>query len=177
MEEKKKDIHWYPGHMTKAIRQMQEDIKLIDVVVEIVDARIPMSSKNPEIDTLAKGKSRILLLNKADLADEDQTEAWTTWYEGKGFLVAAINAKNGNGVRKIRDLVAEAAKEQRERDRKRGILNRPSECGKVHLYQQFCRQSGHKDRQYARRHARKAVDSSEQGSGAARYARDSLAEI
>ena len=128
MEEKKKDIHWYPGHMTKAIRQMQEDIKLIDVVVEIVDARIPMSSKNPDIDTLANGKSRILLLNKADLADEDQTEAWKTWYEGKGFLVAAINAKNGNGVRKIRDLVAEAAKEKRERDRKRGILNRPVRC-------------------------------------------------
>ena len=128
MEEKKKDIHWYPGHMTKAIRQMQEDIKLIDVVVEIVDARIPMSSKNPDLDTLAKGKSRILLLNKADLADEDQTEAWKTWYEGKGFLVAAINAKNGNGVRKIRDLVAEAAKEKRERDRKRGILNRPVRC-------------------------------------------------
>ena len=66
---------WYPGHMTKAKRQMMEDLKLIDVVVELVDARIPHSSKNPDIDTMANGKSRVLLLNKADLADREKTAA------------------------------------------------------------------------------------------------------
>ena len=72
------NIQWYPGHMTKAKRQMQEDIKLIDIVIELVDARLPLSSKNPDIDTLAKGKSRLILLNKADLADEFSNKKWYT---------------------------------------------------------------------------------------------------
>ena len=76
---------WYPGHMTKAKRQMMEDLKLIDVVVELVDARIPHSSKNPDIDTMANGKSRVLLLNKADLADSEKTAAWKTYYEAAGY--------------------------------------------------------------------------------------------
>ena len=71
-----KTINWYPGHMAKAKRMMQESIKLIDVVVEILDARIPAGSKNPDIDDLAKGKYRVLLLNKSDMADESKTAAW-----------------------------------------------------------------------------------------------------
>ena len=70
------NLQWYPGHMTKAKRQMQEDMKLIDVVVELLDARIPLSSRNPDINTLAGGKSRVVLLNKADLADEAETLRW-----------------------------------------------------------------------------------------------------
>ena len=77
-------FQWYPGHMTKARRMMQEDIKLIDVVVELVDARIPLSSKNPDIDDLAKNKSRVILLNKYDLADPNYTEAWKKYFESKG---------------------------------------------------------------------------------------------
>ena len=80
-------FQWYPGHMTKAKRAMQEDIKLIDVIVELVDARIPRSSKNPDIDALANGKSRILLLNKSDMADPAQTARWKAYYEKQGFFV------------------------------------------------------------------------------------------
>ena len=69
------DYHWYPGHMTKTIRQMQEDMKLIDLVIEIADARLPRSSRNPDIETLAAGKARMILLNKADLADPEGSKA------------------------------------------------------------------------------------------------------
>ena len=77
-------FQWYPGHMTKAKRQMQEDMKLIDLVIELVDARIPFSSRNPDIDELAKQKARLILMNKADLANEDQTAAWTTYFKKQG---------------------------------------------------------------------------------------------
>lgn len=118
-------FQWYPGHMTKARRMMQEDIKLIDVVVELVDARIPLSSKNPDIDDLAKNKSRVILLNKYDLADSRYTELWKKYFEEKGYFVALVNSKSGNGVKKVNDVVQLACKEKIERDRKKGILNRP----------------------------------------------------
>ena len=78
------EFQWYPGHMTKAKRAMQEDLKLIDVIIELVDARVPYSSKNPDIDALANGKSRIILMNKFDLADPTYTEAWMKYYEDHG---------------------------------------------------------------------------------------------
>ena len=118
-------FQWYPGHMTKAKRMMQEDIKLIDVVIELVDARIPVSSKNPDIDDLAKNKSRVILLNKSDLANRECTQQWKKWFESKGYFVALVNSKNGTGVRAVHDVILEACKEKIERDRKRGILNRP----------------------------------------------------
>lgn len=119
------DIHWYPGHMTKAIRQMREDIKLIDVIIELVDARIPVSSRNPDIDELAGNKSRVIILNKSDMADEAVTEEWVRYFEEKGFLCLKLNAKSGNGMKDLKAKINEAAKEKMERDRKRGILNRP----------------------------------------------------
>lgn len=119
------NFQWYPGHMTKARRMMQEDIKLIDVVIELVDARVPLSSKNPDIDELAKNKSRIILLNKHDLADPKQTEKWKSWYESQGYFTALVNARSGNGVKAVHNVIMEACKEKIERDRKRGILNRP----------------------------------------------------
>lgn len=119
------NFQWYPGHMTKAKRMMQEDIKLIDVVIELVDARIPLSSKNPDIDELAKQKSRVILLNKSDLADPNRTKQWKTWFEQKGYFVTLVNSKNGTGVREVNEIVQQACKEKIERDRKRGILNRP----------------------------------------------------
>lgn len=118
-------FQWYPGHMTKAKRQMQEDIKLIDVVIELVDARIPYSSKNPDIDELAKNKSRIILLNKHDLADQKVTDAWKSYYEKKGWFVALVNSKSGSGVKSVHEVIKQACQEKIERDRKRGILNRP----------------------------------------------------
>lgn len=118
-------FQWYPGHMTKAKRQMQEDIKLIDVVIELVDARIPLSSKNPDIDGLAKNKSRIILLNKFDLADPEWTKRWKAWFEAQGCFVVQVNSKKGTGVRNVNDVILQACKEKIERDRKRGIINRP----------------------------------------------------
>ena len=118
-------FQWYPGHMTKAKRAMQEDIKLIDVVIELVDARIPVSSKNPDIDTLAGGKSRILLMNKSDMADPSMLDAWIRYYEKKGYLAMAVNSKKRNELKQVNALIQKACKEKIERDRKRGILNRP----------------------------------------------------
>lgn len=119
------NIQWYPGHMTKAVRMMQENIKLIDIVIELVDARVPLSSKNPDIDELAKNKFRLILLNKSDLADEKMTEAWENYYREKGFAVRRINARSGAGMKSLTSVIQDACKEKIERDRKRGILNRP----------------------------------------------------
>ncbi len=119
------NFQWYPGHMTKAKRMMQENIKLIDLVIELVDARIPMSSRNPEIDELGKNKARLILLNKSDLAEEKQTEAWAEYFKQRGYSVMKINSRKGGGVKSIYGVIQEACKEKIERDRKRGILNRP----------------------------------------------------
>lgn len=119
------NIQWYPGHMTKAVRMMQEDIKLIDIVIELVDARVPLSSKNPDIDDLAKNKFRLIVLNKVDLADAAITEQWEAYYKGRGFSVVKINARSGAGMKSITGVIQETCREKIERDRKRGILNRP----------------------------------------------------
>lgn len=119
------NYQWYPGHMTKAKRMMQENISLIDLVIELVDAREPISSRNPDIDELGKNKSRIILLNKSDLADPTANKEWMAYFQAKGFHVLEINSKTGNGIKSIQSVVQEACKEKIERDRKRGILNRP----------------------------------------------------
>ena len=119
------DYQWYPGHMTKAKRRMQEDIKLIDLVIELVDARVPLSSRNPDIDDLGKNKARLILLNKSDLADDAQNEKWIEYFKAKGYHALKINSKNKSGIKEINNVVNEACKEKIERDRKRGIKNRP----------------------------------------------------
>ena len=119
------EFQWYPGHMSKAKRAMQEDLKLINVIIELVDARVPLSSKNPDIDPMANGKSRIILLNKCDLADAAVTAQWKKYYEKKGFFVALVNSKQGKGVKQVNEVIQSACKEKSERDRRRGILNRP----------------------------------------------------
>lgn len=118
-------FQWYPGHMTKARRMMQENIKLIDLVIELVDARIPMSSRNPEIDELGKNKARLILLNKSDLAEDKWNDAWMEYFKEKGYSVVKVNSKKGGGIKSIQGVIQEACKEKIERDRKRGILNRP----------------------------------------------------
>ena len=119
------NVQWYPGHMTKAKRQMQEDIKLIDLVIELVDARIPLSSRNPDIDELGKNKYRLILMNKADLADKRATDAWSQFFREKGYFVVSLDARSKSGMKSITDIIMEACKEKIERDRKRGIKNRP----------------------------------------------------
>ena len=118
-------FQWYPGHMTKAKRQMQEDIKLVDLVIELVDARIPVSSRNPDIDTLGKGKARLILLNKSDLADERKNEGWTEFFKKKGYYVVRMDARNKGSMKQVSAIIAEACKEKAERDLRRGIKNRP----------------------------------------------------
>ena len=90
------NIQWYPGHMTKAKRAMKEDIKLIDLVIELVDARVPLSSRNPDIDDLAKGKARMVLLNKSDLADERVNAQWAAWFEEKNIHAVKVVLETGN---------------------------------------------------------------------------------
>ncbi len=118
-------FQWYPGHMTKAKRMMQENMKLIDLVIELVDARIPLSSRNPDIDELGRNKARVVLLNKADLAEERWNDAWSRYFEEQGFLAVKVNSKKGSGMKAIQNVIGEACREKIERDRKRGILNRP----------------------------------------------------
>ena len=119
------NLQWYPGHMTKAKRQMQEDLKLIDLIIELVDARIPLSSRNPDIDELGKNKARLILLNKSDLADERYNEQWSAYFQKKGFYVVKVHAKSGAGLKSIQGVIQEACKAKIERDRRRGIKNRP----------------------------------------------------
>ena len=118
-------FQWYPGHMTKAKRQMQEDIKLVDLVIELVDARIPMSSRNPDIDELGKNKARLILLNKADLADDRQLEAWMNFFKEKGYFAVRMDARSKAGMKNVQNVIMDACAEKIERDRKRGIKNRP----------------------------------------------------
>ena len=119
------NIQWYPGHMTKAKRAMKEDITLIDLIIELVDARVPLSSRNPDIDELGKGKGRIILLNKSDLADEAANDRWMEYFKAKGSHVIKVNSRSGAGLRQLGQVVSEACREKIERDRRRGILNRP----------------------------------------------------
>ena len=116
---------WYPGHMTKAKRQMQEDIKLVDLVIELVDARIPISSHNPDIDTLGRQKSRMVLLNKADLADEAKNQAWCDYYKKQGIFAVRLDARNRGGMKDVQSVIQDACREKIERNLKRGIINRP----------------------------------------------------
>lgn len=111
--------------MTRAKRQMQEDIRLVDLVIELVDARIPMSSRNPDIDELGKNKARLILLNKADLADEQCNQAWMAYFEKKGYFVVRMDARSRAQIKPVNSVILEACQEKIERDRRRGIKNRP----------------------------------------------------
>jgi len=118
-------FQWYPGHMTKAKRQMQEDIKLIDLVIELVDARIPLSSRNPDIDELGKNKARLIIMNKSDLSDEVRNQEWASYFKSLGYFVVQLDARSKVGMKTVTNVVMDACKEKIERDRKRGIKNRP----------------------------------------------------
>ncbi len=117
--------HWYPGHMAKAKRAMTEDMKVIDVIVEIVDARAPFSTRNPDIENLGQGKERIIVLNKSDLADDEITKAWIGHFKEDGLRAVPLNSKEKKGFQSVTYVIDDAAAAKRERDLKRGIKNRP----------------------------------------------------
>ena len=119
------NLQWYPGHMTKARRAMEENLKLVDLIVELRDARIPAASANPDLAELGKGKKRILLLSKADLADSRITEAWETCFREEGILPLALDAREKKKMAEVRRLLDTAAQEKRTRDLARGIKNSP----------------------------------------------------
>lgn len=118
-------IQWYPGHMTKARRAMQEDLKLVDLVMELTDARAPLAGRNPDIDRLAAGKARMIFLNKADLADDGVTQSWMEYFRQQGITPIRLDARKTNFKRLVIDGVMEACREKLERDRRKGIQNRP----------------------------------------------------
>ncbi len=119
------EIQWYPGHMTKAMRQMSEDMKLIDLVIELVDARVPVSGRNPDLEKLGKGKARLLLLNKSDLSDARENERWKKHFQEQGLQTILLDAQKNHGMAEIKSAIQVACAEKIERDRRRGIKNRP----------------------------------------------------
>lgn len=118
------NYQWYPGHMTKAKRMMEDNMKLVDLVIELVDARIPMSSRNPDIDTLAKNKARIILLNKSDLADDKVTEGWMAYFRSTNIYCVKLNARESTATKQINAAIEAACAKKIERDAGRGIKNR-----------------------------------------------------
>ncbi|MBQ3392387.1 MAG: ribosome biogenesis GTPase YlqF [Lachnospiraceae bacterium] len=116
---------WYPGHMTKARRMMQENSKLVDLIIELTDARIPLSSRNPDIDTMFGNKARILVLTKADLADPVRTDRFVKQFAESGITAIPVDARTRKGIDQIRREIDKACAAKRERDRKRGIIGRP----------------------------------------------------
>lgn len=146
------ELQWYPGHMTKAKRAMLEDIKLVDLVIEVCDARIPLSSRNPDIDDIAGSKKRIIILNKSDLADERMTAGFADYFKQKGIFAVPMDARTREGIRAVTDAIQTVCKEKIERDLKRGIKNRPVRAmvvgipnsGKSTFINSFCRKASAK---------------------------------
>ena len=119
------NIQWYPGHMTKTRRQIEADLKNVDIVVEIIDARIPVSSRNPDIDAITAGKPRLVVLNRADQADPAGNRAWGAWFRKKGWSVLETDAKTGSGVNQFSRVVQEVLKDQIARWQEKGLVGRP----------------------------------------------------
>lgn len=124
MGENTVNINWYPGHMTKAVRMMEENLKLIDIVVELVDARLPLSSRNPRIDEFVKNKPHLLLLNKSDIADAKCNDEWKNYFVSKGISTAAVSSVSGKNFNFIFDKCKNLIADKIEREKKKGIVNR-----------------------------------------------------
>lgn len=119
------NINWYPGHMAKTKKQIQEDLKLIDVVVELLDARIPMSSQNPDIANLIKDKKRIVLLNKSDLSDSKENAKWVKYFESKGITAILTNSNTGIGINEIIKEIERKMEEEMEKQKQKGRIGKP----------------------------------------------------
>jgi len=124
MDQEKMNIQWYPGHMTKTRRQIEADLKLVDAVCEIVDARIPISSRNPDIDAICGNKPRIIVLNRMDLADQETTKRWMQYFRNKGFAAVATDCKTKKGITSFEPAVRSVLKEKIERNAAKG-MNKP----------------------------------------------------
>lgn len=121
----KMNIQWYPGHMTKTRRKMEEDLKLVDAVCELIDARIPISSRNPDIDAICGNKPRIIILNRIDLADPEATAAWSDYFRKKGWAVVRTDCKSRKGIDRFQPAVRELLAEKLRRYQERGFVNKP----------------------------------------------------
>lgn len=120
----KTNINWYPGHMAKTKRQIIEDLKLVDIVVEILDARIPVSSQNPDIQSYIKEKDKIEVLNKCDLADENITKSWVKYFEGKGIPAVITDSNSGKGIQEVIKKIHEIAEKNQEKYLNKGRLGK-----------------------------------------------------
>ncbi len=119
------NIQWYPGHMAKTRREIQETVKMVDVVIELLDARIPLSSKNPDLDSMISGKPKLVLLNKCELAEEGITSQWVRYYKSQGAVALAIDSISGKNINKVFQMAKELVREKLERKAERGIVGRP----------------------------------------------------
>lgn len=117
------NIQWFPGHMTKTKRKIQASLKLVDAVAEIIDARIPISSRNPDLDSIIQNKPRVVLMNKCDMADPTSTQKWISYYKNKGIVAIPIDCKTGRGINKFVSAVNEVLKEKIEKQKAKGLVN------------------------------------------------------
>ena len=125
MEQKLGNIQWFPGHMTKTRRKMEASLPLVDMVVEIIDARIPVSSRNPDLDTLVSGKPRVVILNKTDIADEAATAGWIRTFQGQGIAALGMDCKSGKGVSSFSPLIRRVLADKIAKWKGKGMVNRP----------------------------------------------------
>ena len=124
MNENKTNINWYPGHMAKTKRQISEQLNLIDIVYEVVDARMPLSSKIVDIDDLIKDKPRVMVMTKYDLCDKKETDKIIKYYEEKGYKVVALDLLNSNNLKPLLDLTEEIMKEENQKREEKGLKKR-----------------------------------------------------
>ena len=176
-------IHWYPGHMAKARRMLQENLKLIDVVAELLDARAPAATRNPDFEALFAGKARVVLLNKSDLADPDATRAWVEHFQAQGLTAGAVASTSNAGKKQAAALIERAAAPAVARMREKGgqqggarARGGHSERGQIDVHQPHRRAGARAGGGQAGRHARQAVGAHHAASGADGYARPALAQ-
>ena len=179
------NIQWYPGHMTKTRRMIAEQIKNVDAVCEILDARIPVSSRNPDVDELTAGKPRLVVLNRVDQADPDATKRWAAWFRAKGYAVMESDAKSGAGTKQfaaaVKTLLADKLRAYAEKGQNRVvrvmILGVPN-VGKSTFINRIAGQEEiRQGRGPARRYPGKAVDHGGPRAGTAGYPRHSVAQV
>lgn len=124
----KQNVQWFPGHMAKTRRLLRECLPQVDAVVEVLDARVPESSRNPELSDLTKGKPRIVLLNKCDVADAVATDRWLCFFRKNGFAALAVDCRSGKGLKRFVPLLREVLHERIEKNNERGMAGKPLRC-------------------------------------------------
>jgi ribosome biogenesis GTPase A len=136
------NIQWFPGHMTKARRMISENVKLVDAVCEVIDARIPYSSRNPDLDGMTKGKPRLIILNRTDQADPDSTKRWVAQFRADGASVLETDSKSGKGVGGFSAAVRLLLRDKLAHYASKGQSGRKLQCREIVVYQQDCETQG-----------------------------------